>query len=392
MHRIRRTQVESMTRERLSLDRSFHLTWQWLKYSGLHQDLLPISAKQSRTSDIVRWLFTLLVLLLLLTLGLTQLSQLVIEIWSVEKMVDAVPNFMFTDPYILLMFCQYELWSHRRHIKQLFNDWKEIEQQTNCFNTSEAKREVRATFTRAFIVSILHGISNSVWNLMEPEKSYFFTCHLAVRETFGVPLISAVTGFASSYYIFFFSTFFIIPTLFFCHVACAVENMVKEWNSSQKNEQHLRVIWQRYESILYLVDRANNLFGISIVVHDAYFAFTTCLMIFFALEQFQKSIVAFLVTTIFIIYTILHTVIFNRSLSRLYFSSTKLSKLIADHLSRNWYTFHEEDRQLLVCFLTRLNTSDISVHPMKLYFVNPTNLLGLSALVINYFIVLAQAN
>ena len=73
-------------------------------------------------------------------------------------------------------------------------------------------------------------------------------------------------------------------------------------------------------------------------------------------------------------------------------SEDKLQKSIADHLSLKWYDLIENDRQLLVTFLTRLGKDDICVRPMKLYSINPSNLLSILTLIINYYIVLAQAD
>ena len=114
--------------------------------------------------------------------------------------------------------------------------------------------------------------------------------------------------------------------------------------------------------------------------------------IFVALEEFQKSSSVFLISLILLIIEIFYIVRLNQFLSRLYFSKDELQKSIADHLSLKWYEVDENDRQLLITFRSRLEKDEMCVRPMKLYSVNPSNLLGISATIINYFIVLAQAN
>merc|ERR1712035_150702 len=112
--------------------------------------------------------------------------------------------------------------------------------------------------------------------------------------------------------------------------------------------------------------------------------------IFYTLVEFQRSLTVFLVVLIYSIYVSLTIVMLNRFMSRLYFSKDKLQKSIADHLSLKWYELDQIDRQLLVTFLARLGKDKMCVRPMKLYSISPSNLLNISAIIINYFIVLAQ--
>ena len=175
-------------------------------------------------------------------------------------------------------------------------------------------------------------------------------------------------------------------------IARYVESLGEEWELSSKNERFLRVIWQRYENILHLVNRANESFGA--IINELIFILIVqgFLLLFYCLKEFQRSLTVFLVVLIFFITGSLSIVIFNGFMSRLYFSKDKLQKSIADHLSLKWYEVDENDRQLLVTFRSRLEKDEMCVRPMKLYSINPSNLLGISATIINYFIVLAQAN
>ena len=392
MQRVRRTNVNSAAPEKLSLEIILHLMWRWLKFSGLHPNLLLISVEKYSTSDILRWLFTLIILLLVLVLFVFQSLQLIIESWNVQNMVDIVPNVLLTLPLLFNLFSQFHLWSRRHQIKQFFEDWKVIERQMNCFESSNLKRDINSKFIIFYLIKFVIVLLLILWNWMDPERSFFMTYYVSIRETFGVLPISVAASIISGFNIILYIINLTIPMISFYVIARYVENLGEEWESSSKNERLFRVIWQRYESILHLVDRANELYGT--VINELFlYSVLVCIMtLFYALKEFQQSFRIFLSVFTLFIYGIQNTVSLNQFLSRLYFSKDKLQKSIADHLSLKWYQLNEDDRQLLVTFLSRLGKDDICVRPMKLYSINPSNLLDISALIINYFIVLSQAN
>ena len=392
MQGIPRISVNPAAPEQLSVERTLHLVWRWLKYSGIHPNLLMISAQQRSISDILRWLFTLIALLLVLVLFVLQSLQLIIESWNVQNMVDIVPNVLLTLPLLFNLFSQFHLWSRRHQIKQFFEDWKVIERQMNCFESSNLKRDINSKFIIFYLIKFVIVLLLILWNWMDPERSFFMTYYVSIRETFGVLPISVAASIISGFNIIFYIINLTIPMISFYVIARYVENLGEEWESSSKNERLFRVIWQRYESILHLVDRANELYGT--VINELFlYSVLVCIMtLFYALKEFQQSFRIFLSVFTLFIYGIQNTVSLNQFLSRLYFSKDKLQKSIADHLSLKWYDLNENDRQLLVTFLTRLGKDDICVRPMKLYSINPSNLLSISALMINYYIVLAQYN
>ena len=392
MQRIRRIRVNPVATERLSLERTLHLVWQWLKFSGLHPNLLPISIKKRSTFDILRWLFTLILLLLSLAVCVFESFQLIIKSWSVQNMVDVVPNVFFTFPVPCIICFEYHFWVHRQQIKQFYRDWNTMERQMNCFELAKMKQDVNSLLVGILMNFIVLTILVIIWNWMEPERSFFMTHYLFIRETIGVLPTSIVTSVIFGYNAVLFFSSSTISVICFSVITCYVENLWGKWESSSKNERFLRVIWQRYESILDLVKRANELYGAIINGYIFTVIFYICIIIFYAIEEFQRNPTIFIPLLVTFAAFIHNIVSFNRSMSQLYFSKDKLQKTIADHLSLKWYKLNENDRQLLVTFLARFGKDDLCVRPMKLYCIKPSNLLSMSALIINFYIVLAQAN
>ena len=196
----RRITVNPSSIELLSFEGSIHRVWNLLQYTGLHPDLLLMSTKQHRATKIARGLLTWLILLLCLGSGVFNLIQLVIVSWNVDNIVEAVPNFTFSSIFPFTLLAQYQMWSRRREIKQLFKDWKKVELQSRCCYLPRTKRIVNHYIFCMVSWPFFSIIAVITWNLMEPEKSFFFSHYFIIRETFHPIFISASTGIISSYF------------------------------------------------------------------------------------------------------------------------------------------------------------------------------------------------
>lgn len=377
--------------ERLSLEANLRLGWQWMKYSGLHPDLLMVKVEQHHTSDLTRRLFTFLILVLSLLVGMFQLVQLIIKCSSVDKMIDTVPSFIFASFYVCNIVNFSLIWSRRHAIMELFNDWNQMESQSQCANLIAAKKFVRYQYNNMSLGTILNVFILCAWIVNEPERSYFLSHYPFVRETFGLFTISAVQAVSVGFTLVVTHIILFIPLLFFYHTTRIVENLIEEWDGHLRDEKYLRVVWQKYERILHLTERANDLFGSSLLIQHFYMVLNICLMAFYSLDLFKSSNISFSIMLLFVFVMTVQYLYYNRILSQLYFSGHKLKESVADELSRKWYELDEANRHLLISFLGRLDESDLSVRPMDLFTVNPTNLLSVSEVVMNYIIVLAQS-
>ena len=301
MQGIWRNRVNSAVSKQLTLEKTLHTLWDWLKYSGLHPNLLLISVQQRSASDILRRVFTLITLLLVLVLFVFESIQLIIKSWSVQNMVDVVPNVLLVLPLLLSLISQYHFWSRHHQIKQFLEDWKIIERQMICFKSSKLKQDINRLCIHFYFIHFLVMISLTLLNLFDPERSFFMTYYPIIRETFDVLPVSVITSVVFVFDSIFGFTCLTIPLISFYVIACYVESLYEEWESSSKNEQFLRMIWQRYESILHLVDRANELYGAVINGFNSYIILICCMTVFYALELFQRSLILFLNVIIFFI-------------------------------------------------------------------------------------------
>ena len=377
--------------EPLTMDSNLVSGWKWLKYTGLHPDLLMISIQQNRMSQYARYLFTLILQLLLNALAVFEFVQLVVRIGNGHTMVEIVPDFIYTNYIILFIVWRYQKRKHHHAIVELFNDWKQVEKQSKSVNLTSIKKAVNGYYVLTFMFSSTILISVFTRNLLEPQRSFFMSHYSVVRETFGVVLLSVFQSVFAFYTIILLFIEHLFPLLFFYHSDCAVDYLVEEWDTQWRNIEYLRVIWEKYERILHLVDRANKLFGTVLIMTHLHFIFIFCLMIFSSIVQNQESTRIRLTSLITTTVVVLGLLTLNWMLSQLYFSTKKMKKVLCDVQSQEWFHLDEAKRELLVSFQRRTNKNLMSVRPLNLFTVNPTNFLSIVGVILNYVVVLAQS-
>jgi len=391
MRRNEPSKIFLAPRERLSLEENLRLGWKWLKYTGLHPNLLLITVDQHRWSATVRFLFTIFILLLILGYGVYQVVQLVIMSWKVEKMVETVPNVMFTISLLYVVAYQFLVWMKRKKIVELFKDWKQIELQSKCSHVTETKKLINLFYKSVLCSAICNFPMFFALNLMEPERTFFLSHYWVVREMFGLYAICTVNTFIVAFYGMLLLCSFFLPMIFFYHVTLIVGSLTEEWDAQFRNEEYLRVIWRKYEKIVDLVDRGNECFGAILIIQHLVLVSCICLSIFYSLQQFGNSSIIFYIWFPGSIIYLISLYGYNWLLSQLYFSTINLKKSVADALTRDWYRLGETGRHLHGSFLARLDKGDLAVCPMNLFIVRPSNLLSMLGVIMNYLVVLAQS-
>ena len=78
-------------------------------------------------------------------------------------------------------------------------------------------------------------------------------------------------------------------------------------------------------------------------------------------------------------------------MSQVYRSCDKFKRSVTDLLSEKWYQLDQQDRDVLVMFVSRLDEQEMAVCPLNLYTVNQTNVFSAVSLIISYVIVLNQS-
>ena len=390
-------------KERVSLNDSFSPTWTFLRYNGILLDFYcPI--KENNIIYITRFIFTVFIILLVLTYSVFQLCHLSLSwtLFSVDRFVKSLFGLIIATSAIAP---QYQSLVNRKMFQQFFIDWNEIEIKlefsSNVSNCTKTKRVTKRSYVAYLVVLILPSIIYFYLNEMNPDWSIFYSSVQSVRDVFNIHFLSFFHVSNLYYFNLYHYLGELVPTLFFYHAGCIVEDLErrlydtcasipKTYLANETREKSFRLIWQQYETILRFVNRANDLFAILIIWGQFRSFSMTCVTFYLATMSMNKrsDVVVSFVVLIFI--DVLRVVFVNRLTSHLHFSRIQLQDTLGVLLSEKWYLMSDKDRQFLIVFQSRLSQGELGASPFNLYTISPTNLLSMLSLIVTYITVLLQ--
>ena len=379
------------------LDDFLRPIWKFLRYIGFQHGFLgPV--EEWRVFYILRCLSTTLIILSFCNLGIFQLVGLLRNILNNQTSNPVVLHgvsislFMMSMVFLLTLY-----WKHDRLV-EFFQEWKQVEVSFDrCSNRNRTENLV--TFLKRFLkLSVLSFPLFYFWNLTEPDLSIFFTSIEMLREIFGLHFLSVYFTAVISYLFILMILSDMIPALIFYQAGCMIENLKQELDDCPANftnsilpanENPYLFLWKKYESIEKLVDRANQLFGVIMLVSQFCYICLACLSIYSLTEE--STYIFFLLNCfILIMNAILRTLGCNWLYSHLPLSCGELKKSVSVLLSEKWHLMSQDHQNYLSCFFNRLDGGELVARPLNLFSIDPSNVLSLLTFQISYTIVLLQ--
>ena len=352
--------------------------WIFLRNNGIHHGFLPPD-HHHRIRRIIRCIFTLLIVLLILTFNIFHLTQLAIQTANRKTIADISLHVEVTSVSLMGVFFLYLFYIRHEHLAKFFEDWKQFESSIPSNRITDRITIVHRIFVGIFTLLFISCIYLIYVNLTDPNKPIFFSSFDIFQEIFGLQFLAVIYAVSTYFiYLFYFSSE-IIPTLFFYQASFVIEKLGQELENiclsfdthhfvHSRNENNYPLIWKRYESIQRLVDRANELFGITMILNQfLYFCFA-CLYIHQAIVLPRKELLDsfdFLLIAD-ALFCVARNVVCHRLLSRLYVSWGELKRNLAAFLSEKWYLLPQNHRDYLTTFLIRLNDGGLAANPLNL--------------------------
>ena len=391
------SRVTPISNKPFLLDDFLRPIWKFLRYTGFQHGFLG-PMEEWRVFYILRCVSTTLIILSVCNLDIFYLVGLLRRIPN-KKTIDEV----ILNAHGLIIFfipIVFSLQLYRRHEKliEFFQEWKRVEASfDHCSN--RRRTEFLANLLRScLIASVILSPIIYFWSVTEPNVPVFFASVEVLREIFGL-------HFLSFYFVAcnFFSGMTLllsdmIPAFIFYQAGCMIENLKLELDDClanftnsilPANENPYRFIWKKYESIEKLVDRANQLFGVIMLVSQFCYICLACLSIYSLTEE--STYIFFLLNCfILIMNAILRTLGCNWLYSHLPLSCGELKKSVSVLLSEKWYLMSQDHQNYLSCFFNRLDGGELVARPLNLFSIDPSNVLSLLTFQISYTIVLLQ--
>ena len=397
--------------DRVLLDDSLRPFWMLLHFNGLHPDWCG-QHQRNRLFRFVRFIVTFVAVLLVSTNCLSSIYLLF-----------ASTNLSEIGCRILYRTClmtsglhyMYRYMRYGDDFLKFFSEWRQIEINFLNGSTVAKKRRInKLLYILSFGKLLMFPLLAYFSNIGQPNLSFYFICDPASSKVMPVhscAFISAITDYICRIYITLGEA---VPTLFFYHVGCVVEEIQRELQETffsiemssndsviaidntvnfishvqLRNVNTFQRVWEKFETVHGFVNRANQLLGASIFCIDISAFLSISLGVCNVLMY--KTITKLLVLFVRRITEVLQFVLMNRLMSRPTLAQEELKTSFAALLSQKWQLLCEDERSVLVAFQARLDSVKLAASPFNLYKVKPSNILSMVSLVITYVFVLIQ--
>jgi len=165
--------------------------------------------------------------------------------------------------------------------------------------------------------------------------------------------------------------------------------------------------WQRYDRVRHLVERADDLFGLIVLINLGMKLFSVCIITYSILKKnrltglsvsmnndrqdrdWENLYLNILVTNLIIFLSRLILLVFG--FSKLHQASEKLRKGVNALLNQYWCSLNKEPRQILVVFKAELSEDQLAPCPLGLFRITPSILLTMMGLAVSYIVILLQS-
>ena len=241
--------------------------------------------------------------------------------------------------------------------------------------------------------------------IYQPDASFVLTHYPKVRETLRLPFIIAFHNVSVVSIFICESLSGAVPGFIFYHAGQLLqwlhqylEFYFTEFNSNSKNsrrssifQSRIHAISVRYEVISKLVERANRLFGILMILNHCILLVRITITLHTTMYELKRSLNQ---TIIYFFGVLIHSyslIIGYLLAAKLNSASNQLTRTLSSLLSRNTVHLTKEDFNSVFGFLLHLQEDQLAARPLNLYSITSSNLLTFTSLIITYVVILLQA-
>lgn len=313
-----------------------------------------------------------------------------------------------------------------RHNDSLLN-WKKNYVE---FRQRQIKIFRRIVYVFGLLTSLFSIIGVFYVVLTSDEEAFFYNYYESLRNLFTTPflhLITLTTYFSMTIYNTL-SDF--IPIFVYYHAALhltsigedLLQTSFRNGNDSKANTifvatlnstlhsprfSNIHAAWQRYDRVRHLVERADDLFGLIVLINLGMKLFAICIVIYSILKKNRLTGISAVLTNdhqdrdwenLYLNLLVTNLVIFLSRLiflvfgfSKLHLASGKLRKGANTLLNQHWCILNEESRQILAVFKADLSEDQLTPCPLGLFRITPSILLTMMGLAVSYIVILLQS-
>ena len=373
------------------LDEMLGPLWKLLRFSGIQHGFLG-AGDDRRPAYILRCLSTVSIAMLFLCFICFSAGRFATELLNGQELIKVAYWVMLLstnfNQLIIVLQCCYRY----DQLVNFLKDWRVLEMAT--LQCSNRKRTIAIAITSFVFICITIIISSGY---LIASLCFHFASGRDLDPDWNYNFIEGVLGAIYNYYeIIFHCMSEMLPAFFFYQAGCFMENLQVELERLEPPAQpgniaNYHCVWRRYQSACGLVSRANSLFGYVMIANQFFSISYFCLCVY--LMSFPEDNSMYRVELMLVISVcLMRTIFVYWMISHLYLSCCRLRERVADLMSRKWLLMSQDHRDLLNCFLSRLDRDDVAAAPWSWFSITPSSFLALVALKVNYSLLLFQSN
>lgn len=312
-----------------------------------------------------------------------------------------IPNLMWVCVFPAGLIVAILFLVHHKKFVSFFNEWAVME--VNLIPTVRSRRNYDRLYRFVYAFYLVTGIvlpfGISIVVLSRTEASFLLSHYAILRDTLTIPVILSyhvITGFLVGVFICLSD---LVPSWTFYHAGLVLQHLAAEVKQSCErgkrecgsNRELLgtnRIIL-RYGKLSRLTDKANQFFGVMMVVDQTAILVMVCALLYTVTSTIKVIDLNMLLYLSGLILFIARMMICNLMASHLSSSYVKLKVVLAKAVCTN-ERMDPAERKRVQHLLSWMSQTPLCARPLNIYCITPSNLMTVSSLVISYVIVLLQ--
>lgn len=402
-----------------SLDETLRPWWTLTRYGVLLDWCHQHNDHERPLVNVARYIGVGLCFLFFCLITVFEFIQMIISILTMTSVGSVVPFLIWFISMPVTVYLHYYFVFKRQSFLSLFEDWKNLEKTLAIRNCHKdfipALRRVRVKiFAMKLVLGIGILIGMTFIVAYNPYAHYLLTYYRFFQQVVTVPVTSVIHISNIALILLLTNLADAVPGLIFYHAGFEVRVLQEEiqhlfatlrfsanstklvnasgFHSNRVFATKLRQICDCFEIIRKFVFRANTLFGLPVLLNHGIKFFLTLASLYSTVIFFRTTPVSsgvYFAILVGNLYDFVHCTLLS---AQPYCDCERLRAVLGGLLSEYWDLVPKEERDLLVVFLSRLQSDPLAAIPGGLYKITPSILLTMTSLTMTYLVILLQSN
>ena len=367
----------------------------------------------SRVRSALSWIAVSLMTVLQMSMALFQIIQTRITFSKDSNIHSIALNVIWLVPSVTSLFIQIRFIVSARSLVILLQDWRNFEASLKSDDSKRGINWVRLIYGCTVSSGIMSMVGVYFLIAGKPEESYLLSYYSLFRRRG----LKTLAFFCQLFHVFFMKVMLVIsdlvPAFFFYHVSLVVQTLSLQIESlhpftsvtqiipdsvqilmlpNDSSRRRIQSLRSNYNHLCKFVNKANGLFGSTIIVSQTFQFFFICLMFYkslYGLVHSNSDLFTYQMALFHYIYNLVSSVLLA---SHLKGAVRDFCNRFSNFVTDCWPFLSRDDKESAMAFSHELQVNQLAVKPLNLYTVEPKLLLSIGSLITTYVIILLQSN